>query len=264
MSGPAPTAGSAGSAGPTGSPADEVPVPPWLARLVEALPAAGDAVARQLADRERAADDLPAGARSGREAAVLVLFGPGRDGGGDVVLTERAAGLRAHPGQVAFPGGGLEPGDGGDAVRAALREAHEEVGLAAGGVRVLGSLPALRVPPTGASVVPVLGWDPVPGVLVADPAEVARVLRAPLPLLTDPAHRAVVRTPSGWTGPTFTLGPPDGLVVWGFTAVVLDALLRLAGLERPWDAAREVPLSSVSGAAAAAAAAGAGGRGVAR
>ncbi|MGQ7349831.1 NUDIX hydrolase [Quadrisphaera oryzae] len=228
--------------------ASEVARPDWLERLAGSLPQVGAAVAEHLGARTRAAraEGVRLGARSGRRAAVLVLFGPGADGAGDVVLLERASGLRSHSGQIAFPGGGVEDDDGGDPVRAALREAREEVRLDAAGVEVLGVAPALDVPPTGASVVPVLAWEPEPSALgVGDPVEVARVLRVPLPVLTDPASRAVVRTRSGWTGPTFALG--GDLVAWGFTAAVLDALLRVAGLERPWDASRALPLSAVTG-----------------
>jgi 8-oxo-dGTP pyrophosphatase MutT (NUDIX family) len=226
--------------------------PDWLERLAGSLPQVGAAVAEHLGERTRAAraEGVDLGARSGRRAAVLVLFGPGADGAGDVVLLERASGLRSHSGQIAFPGGGLEDDDGGDPARAALREALEEVRLDPSGVEVLGAAPPLLVPPTGASVVPVLAWEPVPSPLaVGDPVEVARVMRVPLAVLTDPASRAVVRTRSGWTGPTFALSARDGdeLVAWGFTAAVLDVLLRVAGLERPWDATRALPLSAVTG-----------------
>ena len=182
----------------------------------------------------------PTGVAGLRRAAVLVLLGPGADGGGDVVLLERAADMRSHPGQVAFPGGGVDAADGGDPVRAALREAAEETGLDPAGVEVLGTAPELYLPPSGFLVAPVVAWEAVPGALGAgDPREVARVLRVPLPRLTHPATRASVRAGSGWVGPAFVL---DDLVVWGFTAVLLSGLLRLAGLEQPWDAARVVPL----------------------
>ena len=207
-----------------------------LAAALEALRAALPAAA---------ATDLglpppPTGVAGLRRAAVLVLLGPGADGGGDVVLLERAADMRSHPGQVAFPGGGVDAADGGDPVRAALREAAEETGLDPAGVEVLGTAPELYLPPSGFLVAPVVAWEAVPGALGAgDPREVARVLRVPLPQLADPATRASVRAGSGWLGPAFVL---DDLVVWGFTAVLLSGLLRLAGLEQPWDAARVVPL----------------------
>lgn len=206
-------------------------VPAVLRRLAAALPGL------------RAEDVLPgAGEPSGSEraAAVLVLLGPGPDGAGDVVLVERAAGLRAHPGQVAFPGGAVDVADGGDPVVAALREAHEETGLSPGAVDVVGLLPTIAVTRSGFLVTPVLGRQQRAQALVpADPGEVARVLRAPLPVLADPAHRVSVRHSSGWTGPAFDVGD---VLVWGFTAGVLAALLRLGGLERPWDASRVLAL----------------------
>ena len=206
---------------------------PFVAALRAALPGA-------------AATDLglpppPTGVAGLRRAAVLVLLGPGADGGGDVVLLERAADMRSHPGQVAFPGGRLDAVDGGDPVRAALREAAEEVQLDAAGVQVLGTGPDLFLPPSQHLVTPVVAWEAVPGALGAgDPAEVARVLRVPLPRLAEPATRASVRAAGGWVGPAFLL---DDLLVWGFTAVLLSGVLRLAGLERPWDAGRVVPLA---------------------
>jgi len=206
---------------------------PFVAALRTALPAA-------------AATDLglpppPPGGPALRRAAVLVLLGPGADGRGDVVLLERAAGMRSHPGQVAFPGGRVDPADGGDPVRAALREAAEETRLDAAGVQVVATGPDLHLPHTRHLVTPVVAWQAVPGALgTGDPAEVARVLRVPLPRLVDPATRASVRAAGGWVGPAFLL---DDLLVWGFTAVLLSGVLRLAGLERPWDAGRVVPLA---------------------
>ncbi|SFN20824.1 NUDIX domain-containing protein [Pseudonocardia ammonioxydans] len=186
----------------------------------------------------------PAGQERGvRRAAVLMLFGrhddrrPGADGpdegpGLDVLLTERSSTLRSHAGQVAFPGGRVDPGDTGP-VHAALREAQEETGLDPAGVVPLAVLPELFIPPTGFLVTPVLAhWaDPVP-VRAIDPAEVARVVRVPVPVLTDPANRFTVRGPRGHTGPAFRT---SGLVIWGFTAGLLSALLQRSGWERPWD-----------------------------
>lgn len=173
-----------------------------------------------------------------RRAAVLLLFGHHAPGG-DLLLLERAMTLRTHPGQAAFPGGAVDPGDASP-VAAALREAHEETGLDPEGVEVLGTLPDLYLPPSRFVVTPVVGWwrrsSPVSA---ADPAEVARVERVPLEDLLDPANRWTVRHPSGFVGPAFTAG---GLFVWGFTAGIISRLLALAGLERPWDAGRLHPL----------------------
>lgn len=178
----------------------------------------------------------------GRESAVLMLFGeasPGWDGA-DVLLIERAHDMRTHAGQVAFPGGAVDRGDA-DVVAAAVREATEETGLDPAGVEVIGTLPALFLPPSGFVVTPVLGWwrEPSP-VSVVDRREVASVHRVPLAELLEPANRFQVSHPSGYVGAAFDAA---GLFVWGFTAGLLDRMLRLAGWERPWDHSviRELP-----------------------
>lgn len=183
----------------------------------------------------------------GRPSAVLMLLGEGVDPGGgpDLLLIERAATLRSHAGQPAFPGGAVDPGDAGP-VAAALREAAEETGLDPAGVEVVAVLPALWLPPSGYVVTPVLGWwrSPSP-VWAVDAAEVAAVVRVPVAELVDPASRLRVTHPSGWVGPAFEVG---GLLVWGFTAGLLDRLLALAGWELPWDHARvrELPPDAVA------------------
>lgn len=180
----------------------------------------------------------------GRESAVLMLFGPGEDGagdpdGGDVVLTERSHTMRSHPGQVSFPGGSVDAADDGP-VSAALREAQEEVGLRPDGVEIVAELPQLFLQPTRFVVTPVVAWwaRPTP-IGVQDPSEVARVVRAPLRELTDPARRFTVTHPSGYVGPGFEV---DGLFVWGFTAGLLSKVLELAGLDRDWDRSVRRPL----------------------
>ncbi len=204
-------------------------VPPeWFAPLL------------RVADGARAEDISPFVPPPGhhRQSAVLLLFGEG-PAGPDVLLTERAAGLRAHPGQVAFPGGRVEATDA-DPGAAALREAQEETGLDPAGVEVLATLPDLYLPVSDYAVTPVLAWwrEPSP-VDAVDRVEVARAVRVPLAELLDPAHRFLVAHPSGYVGPGFAA---SGLFVWGFTAGILDRVLTLAGWERAWDRTRFEPL----------------------
>lgn len=171
---------------------------------------------------------------------MLMLFGPGEDGGQDVLLTERAHDMRSHPGQVSFPGGGLEPGDDGP-VGAALREAQEEVGLDPASVDVVATFPPLFLSPSQFVVTPVLGWWAAPHpVGVVDRREVERVVRVPLAELLDPQRRFTVTHPSGYSGGAFDA---SALFVWGFTAGLLDGVLAMGGLSVPWDesVSRELP-----------------------
>ncbi|GJF03579.1 NUDIX hydrolase [Pseudonocardia sp. D17] len=204
--------------------------PDWLAPLVERT--------RDFDPAQIAARRVPP-VEGGRRAAVLVLFGEGPDGP-DILLAERSARLRNHAGQVAFPGGGIDPGDSGP-VGAALREAEEETGLAASGVVPLSTLSDLFVPPSGFVVTPVLAhWARPVAVRAVDPGETARVARVPLAQLADPANRISVRHPSGGTGPAFLV---PGLFVWGFTGGLLSALLHAGGWERPWTPSRTLSLA---------------------
>ncbi|RJQ85859.1 NUDIX hydrolase [Amycolatopsis panacis] len=167
-----------------------------------------------------------------RAAAVLILFGERADGP-DVLLTRRAETLGSHAGQVAFPGGGAEDGDGGP-VGTALREAEEETGVDPSGVLPVAVLPELYVPVSRFAVTPVLAyWHEPSPVRAVDPGETAAVARVSLADLADPANRfRVSREGTSWKGPAFNV---DGLFVWGFTAGLLSVLLSLGGWEREWE-----------------------------
>jgi hypothetical protein len=89
-------------------------------------------------------------------------------------------------------------------------------------------------------VTPVLAWWHAPHpVHVRQPAEVAHVARLPIAELVDPANRIRIRHPSGWVSPAFTV---RGMLVWGFTAGVVSALLDMAGWSRPWQPGRLMEL----------------------
>jgi len=196
--------------------------PGWLQAFVSAVPGTN------VPERFRPPGD------GGRAAAVLILFGEGPDGP-DVLLLQRAETLRKHAGQPAFPGGGVDPGDGGP-VGAALREAAEETGLDPSGVTVLASMPEMYVSHSGYRVTPVVAWWHEPSAVAAgDPGEVASVARVPLAELTDAANRFLVRGPRGYLGPAFRA---RGMLVWGFTAGLLHRVLQVGGWERPWDESR--------------------------
>jgi len=201
--------------------------------------APGTDVPGWLTDLARSAERMtvPEGLRpppgGGRPSAILILFGHG-SAGPDVLLVQRSHSLRRHPGQPAFPGGAIDAADAGP-VGAALREAAEEALVEPAGVDVITVLPDLYISRSGFQVSPVLAWwrhpvPPAPG----DPAEVAAVARVPMADLADPARRLTIRYPSGTAGPAFRAGE---MLIWGFTAYLLDRLVALGGWERPWDAA---------------------------
>jgi 8-oxo-dGTP pyrophosphatase MutT (NUDIX family) len=205
-----------------------LPRPRWLDPLAAAL--------RSPERTERVVRIRPGA--GGRAAAVLVLIGAGARGP-EILFVERAAGLRTHASQIAFPGGAADLDDV-DLVDTALREAEEEVGVDRRGVQVLGLLPPAHVAVSGFDVTAVVGWWSQPArVRPVDVREVASVPIVAVVDLTEPAHRATVRHPSGYTGPAFEVA---GHLIWGLTAHLLDGVLELAGWQRPWDTARRLEI----------------------
>ncbi|KWX67650.1 coenzyme A pyrophosphatase [Mycobacterium sp. NAZ190054] len=179
---------------------------------------------------------------SRRDAAVLVLFSGPRDGArgtlpddADLLVTVRAATLRHHAGQAAFPGGAADPDDRGP-VHTALREATEETGIDAGRVQPLAVLDKMFIPPSGFHVVPVLAYSPDPGpVAVVDPSETALVARVPVRAFINPENRITVYRKENTrrsAGPAFLL---NQMMVWGFTGQVIAAMLDVAGWAVPWE-----------------------------
>lgn len=163
-------------------------------------------------------------------AAVLIGLMP-RPGGLAVLLTQRTDHLTDHPGQISFPGGRAEPTDA-DAAATALREAHEEVGLEADYVRVLGTLPAYTTG-TGFIVTPVVA-EVLPGCTLApEPFEVAEVFEVPLGFLMTPTHHRHHSVTIDGTSRSFLSMPWEGTdaqgrskryFIWGATAAMLRNL----------------------------------------
>lgn len=170
-----------------------------------------------------------------RQASVLILLTDEADP--RITLTERAAGLRDHAGQVSFPGGAVEADDA-TPIATALRESSEEVGLASTEVSVLGTLRRAWVPVSGFAVTPVVAtWAGHRRLDSADPREVAAVHSIEMSTLADPANRVSSRHWSGHVGPAFVVGD---LFIWGFTAHLLSWVLDLGEWSVSWDASHEV------------------------
>lgn len=177
-------------------------------------------------------------------AAVLALLagppgrGPEPPPEAGLLLTHRSPRMRSHAGQVALPGGKREESDE-SLTACALREAREETGLNPAAVTTLGEAPARAVRPSGRPVTTVLGYAPRPErVWVNSPHEADEVFYAPLGALADPRRRLLVDV-RGTVTPAFR---SRGFLVWGFTGMIVDALLRTAGWERPWDTGRVLGL----------------------
>ena len=167
------------------------------------------------------------GARELRPAAVLVPL-IARPEGVSVLLTRRADTLTKHSGQIAFPGGRLDPGE--TAVEAALREAREEVSLDSGLVEVLGLGDAYETG-TGFLITPVVGWLNAPPVVTPSEAEVADIFETPWDFLMDAAnHRRDFLDMDDGDRRWFWAMPWEDRYIWGATAGIIRALrVRLYG-----------------------------------
>jgi 8-oxo-dGTP pyrophosphatase MutT (NUDIX family) len=158
-------------------------------------------------------------------AAVLAALFEGPEGDTRVLLTRRSSRLRNHSGEVAFPGGKVDPGE--TLEEAALREAHEEVGLDPRHVRILGRLESIRTSKNPTAVTPIVGIvDEVPE-LIAHPVEVERIFDAGLLELAhvDCFHEEIWRFPDG-TFPVYFFDVP-GDTIWGATGRMLHRLLSI-------------------------------------
>jgi 8-oxo-dGTP pyrophosphatase MutT (NUDIX family) len=195
--------------------------------LRKALAAPLPGLAAQLAMAPRYGPDrtfTPAVEASCLKAGVMLLLYPRQDEP-HIVLTRRTSTVLRHKDQIGFPGGQFEGSE--DAVRAALRETSEEIGIAQGRIDILGSLTPLFIPPSNFCIYPVVGAAKGPLVFTPERREVAEILEVPLASLMDPAS---ART-EGWTlagqtvdVPLYAFGPHK---IWGATAMVLAEFLAL-------------------------------------
>jgi len=176
--------------------------------------------------REGWTPDLrPDGARVA--AALILLFA--RAGEVRVPLTVRHLGLPQHAGQVSLPGGAIDAGESIDA--AALREAEEEIGVAAADVRVLGVLSSLWVPVSNFVIHPVIGITEHEPSFRVHEREVAALIELPLSSLRDPAVVRSVRRVRDGVDIEYRVFEVDGHTVWGATAMVLSEFLEVCGGE---------------------------------
>ena len=181
----------------------------------------GDGSASGTSDPAATWRDDPAGPAA---AAAVLIPVVDAAGGPLVVLTRRAGGLRAHRGEISFPGGRVDPGESDR--DAALREALEELGIDPADVDVLGHLPRVHTVVSGYLITPWVGII-APSEFVPNPAEIAEVIEVPLPLLLAPGTRRdqrFIRKGNLHLSPAFDVGAH---VVWGATGRILDILLGL-------------------------------------
>lgn len=179
-----------------------------------------DALAHPPVEGLLSGDDYP-DAETPTPAAVLIAITDRPRPG--VILTVRHAGLRTHAGQIAFPGGRIDPDE--DAVDAALREAWEEIGLEPEAVELVGPLDPYRTI-TGFVVTPVIGVVPPDLALAPHEPEVADWFEAPLGFVLDPANQ--VRESVLFEGRQRHYYRIDwnGRNIWGATAAMLVNLSR--------------------------------------
>ena len=166
--------------------------------------------------------DLPElRAKAEVEAAVLMAVTDRADPG--LILTVRREHMRTHAGQIAFPGGRIDPGE--DAVAAALREAHEEVLLPPGEVEVIGAIEPYRTV-TGYVVSPVLGVIPPDLALEPHEHEVADLFEAPLGFVLDPANQRLASALFQGRARHYYEIVWNDRSIWGATAAMIVNLSR--------------------------------------
>lgn len=161
-----------------------------------------------------------------RKASVLIpLYWEG--GEWHILFTRRSEKLNDHKGQVSFPGGAIDRDDG-NAYRAALREAYEEIGLVSTDVKILGRLKDYWTI-SDFIVSPIVARIQWPFKMVINHEEVGRVFSIPLPFFADKQNIDIksFTLPNGRDTRLFSFAPYDGEVVWGITARIVIRLLKV-------------------------------------
>ena len=161
---------------------------------------------------------------TGKLTPAAVLMAITREAEPQLLLTMRPVTMSRHPGQIAFPGGRVDPGDADD-IAAALREAEEEVALARGDVEVLGTLDRYETG-TGFSILPVVGLVPAGLALTPHEREVAEVFHVPFAHVVDPANHEL--RSGEWQGRArkFYVIRAGNREIWGATAGMIVNLSR--------------------------------------
>ena len=162
-----------------------------------------------------------------RLAAVVVPIFAGAPH--DVVFVERATHLRNHAGQIAFPGGALEPGDEGDLARAGLRELHEEVGIPPAAADIVGKLNIIHQTRNIFDVTPFVAVVAAGTPLVVDLNEASAAHRVPLAAILEPGAVHTGIEVVGDRRIDTTVFDYNGMHVWGLTGHVLAMLVRRYG-----------------------------------
>ncbi|GGC22148.1 coenzyme A pyrophosphatase [Novosphingobium marinum] len=156
-----------------------------------------------------------------RDAAVLIAITEREEPG--FLLLHRPSNMRSHPGQVAFPGGKIDPGE--DALQAALREANEELGIEARDVSIVGISDELLTG-SGYRVTPVIGTIRPDIEIRPNPAEVAQWFEAPVDFALDPANHKECRGRFGGREYTYLEMYWENHRIWGVTAAIISNLAK--------------------------------------
>ena len=193
------------------------PDQPWDAVIAAAEQAPGARMPGSLRHSEESWGSVPLSATIAPAAVLVAVIE--RAGALSVLLTRRAERLARHAGQISFPGGRADPGDG-TPQRTALREAEEEIGLPASHVEIVGRLDDYLVG-TGYRITPVVGLVTAPPAFEADSSEVAEIFEVPLPFVLEPANYRRDRMTVGGIDRRFYVLPYGAYHIWGATAAIL-------------------------------------------